>query len=908
VPGYELLGEIGRGGMGVVYKARHRQLNRLVALKVIGAGGHADAGQRVRFRTEAEAAARLQHPHVVQIHEVGEHNGLPYLCLEFLDGGNLAHKLTGTPLPAGQAAGLVQTLARAVHYAHCRGVVHRDLKPANVLLAVDGTPKIADFGLAKILDDSAGLTASGAILGTPSYMAPEQASCARPGRVAGERVGPAADVYALGAILYELLTGRPPFKAATPLETVLQVVADEPVPPRLLQPGTPRDLETVCLKCLAKEPLRRYATAEALAEDLGRFQRDEPITARPAGSLERLGRWCRRNPRVAVLVMALAVVLAAGSTAVTALWLLAENRRETAEQNLARAGRQQKRAEAHLQNARAAVDRLTRVADEWLRHVPHMDKLRRALLLEALKMDQQFLEEDSDDPEVRRETALTHARVGTIHDTLGDWKEAEKHYRQAVEGLRNLAEEYPDEPGHRLDLAAYLGNLGSLLTGTQPRRAEAALGEARDLLQALATHFPRLPEYRHTLAQVHYNSGILFQSTRRSEEAETAYRRALHLQEELVKSDPHNPQYQDRLAGTCYSLALQAMWRGELSAAQTYSERAMRHELQAVAVDPSNKFYRNPLAMQYQLAAAILKRQKKHRQAEATYQKARAVVERLAADHPAMPAHPSRLGAVLNDLAIVQLMQNKLADARGSIEQAITHQTTATRMNPKNPDYRQYLRNHYWNLADILLEQGDHAAAARAAARLPRFFPDRSQDYSDAAWFHGDCAERAQKDARLPEAARRAVVQQYADRTREFLKEAADRAQGNPPAQSRLAWRLATMPPAFRNPVRALELAGQATKSEPRNGSHWEALGAACYRVGDWKGAVAALEKALSLPSGGDSSDWFFLAMANQRLGREQEARKWFTRATRWMESMAPHDRTLRRLCAEAAALLDAKD
>jgi tetratricopeptide (TPR) repeat protein len=191
---------------------------------------------------------------------------------------------------------------------------------------------------------------------------------------------------------------------------------------------------------------------------------------------------------------------------------------------------------------------------------------------------------------------------------------------------------------------------------------------------------------------------------------------------------------------------------------------------------------------------------------------------------------------------------------------------------------------------------------------LPRFFPDRSQEYSEAALFHADCAERAQKDARLPEAARRAVAQQYADRAREFLKEAADRGQGNPSAQSQLAWYLATMPPAFRDPVRALELAGQATKREPRNGSYWGTLGAACYRVGDWQGAVAAIEKALPLSSGGDGFNWFFLAMANQRLGREQEARKWFTRATRWMESIAPHNRTLRRLRAEAAALLDVKD
>jgi serine/threonine-protein kinase len=259
VPGYELLGELGRGGMGVVYRARQVGLNRLVALKMVLAGGHASAADLARFRTEAEAIARLQHPNIVQVHEVGAHNGLPYFSLEFCTGGSLDRQLDGTPWEPTKAAALVETLARAVQAAHARQIVHRDLKPGNVLLAADGTPKVTDFGLAKRLDSGAGQTASGAILGTPSYMAPEQAGGDT------KAIGPAADIYALGAILYELLTGRPPFKAATPLDTVLQVVNDDPVPPTRLNPQTPRDLETIALKSLAKDPAKRYASAAALA-------------------------------------------------------------------------------------------------------------------------------------------------------------------------------------------------------------------------------------------------------------------------------------------------------------------------------------------------------------------------------------------------------------------------------------------------------------------------------------------------------------------------------------------------------------------------------------------------------------------------------------------------------------------
>jgi tRNA A-37 threonylcarbamoyl transferase component Bud32 len=343
VPGYEVLRELGRGTMGVVYQARHQKLHRQVALKMILAGSHAGAAELARFQTEAEAIARLQHPNIVQVHEVGEHEGKPFVALEFCGGGSLDKKLNGTPLPAAEAAALVETLARAVQAAHEHHVVHRDLKPANVLLAEDGTPKITDFGLAKKLDE-ASQTQSGAILGTPSYMAPEQAG----GKSAA--VGPLADVYALGAILYECLTGRPPFKAVTPMETILQVVADEPVPPSRLQPRIPRDLETICLKCLRKEPARRYGSATALAEDLQRFLKGEPIRARPVGRAERVLKWVRRNPAVAASLAAVALTLIVGAGVSLLLAAAAQQSAADARQAARWAGQKEKEA------TQAAVD------------------------------------------------------------------------------------------------------------------------------------------------------------------------------------------------------------------------------------------------------------------------------------------------------------------------------------------------------------------------------------------------------------------------------------------------------------------------------------------------------------------------------------------------------------------------
>ena len=395
VPGYEILRELGRGGMGVVYQARQKDLNRLVALKMILSGHHAGQGELERFRREAEAVAALQHPNIVQIHEIGEVEGRPYLAFEFIEGGTLGQHLEGNPWPPRAAADLVETLARAVQYAHERGIVHRDLKPGNILLAAGKgqraedkvsrsdeskksnrdarlpTLKITDFGLAKKVDTQSdwsstgeigaspavGQTRSGAVMGTPSYIAPEQAL----GK--NRDVGPPADIYALGAILYELLTGRPPFRGETALDTVLQVAKDDPVPPRRLQPKVPRDLETICLTCLQKSPAKRYHSAGALAEDLRRFANHEPIEARPIGSWERLVKWAKRHPAAAMSlftsILALVTMLAISFYYNFEFRRLAEERENEAQKAIA--------AQLAAEKSAKEKDDQTRIANEQTR-------------------------------------------------------------------------------------------------------------------------------------------------------------------------------------------------------------------------------------------------------------------------------------------------------------------------------------------------------------------------------------------------------------------------------------------------------------------------------------------------------------------------------------------------------------
>jgi truncated hemoglobin YjbI len=483
VPGYEILGILGKGGMGIVYQARHLKLNRVVALKMILSGAHAGTEDRLRFRTEAEAVARLQHSGIVQIYEVGEHEALPFLALEFCPGGSLDKRLAGTPLPPREAAQLVERLARAVQSAHDKNVIHRDLKPSNVLLAEDGTPKIIDFGLAKRLDE-AGRTQSGAVLGTPSYMAPEQAG----GKT--KVVGPAADVYALGAILYECLTGRPPFQAPTWLQILAQVQGDDPVPPRQLQPAVPRDLETICLKCLRKEPGQRYGSATELAEDLARFLSGEPIAARPVGAWQRAAKWVRRRPAVAALLAFSVLVLVSGTMVSLYFAVQAKERAKEADASAEIAKGKEQEAltkEKEANDAREQTEAI--LARSLLRPLGHNAKDINNNDKELNNIELDALWELAESPS-ERVRLLFVANALETEDKARQLANGGAFALQATEGLdRQRRQEVEQMLLHRLrdDTASFVlrSELARGIAGTNPI-AKLAQETARLLSEALA--------------------------------------------------------------------------------------------------------------------------------------------------------------------------------------------------------------------------------------------------------------------------------------------------------------------------------------------------------------------------------------------------------------------------------------
>jgi tetratricopeptide (TPR) repeat protein len=686
LPGYEIHELLGQGGMGVVYKARQRGLDRLVALKLIQLRvdllGPRREEVRQRFQTEAQAIARLSHPNVVQVFEIGEWQpsneepSVPYLSLEYVSGGSLTNRLVNGPLAALPAARLVETLARAVQSAHDRGVVHRDLKPDNVLLTDDGTPKVTDFGLARFLTTptdgkASGPTEAGAIIGTPSYMAPEQA---RPGSA---EIGPPTDVWALGAILYTCLTGRPPFLAATTVDTLLQVVTEEPVAPGRLNASVPRDLETVALKCLRKESVQRYASAAELADDLERFAQGKPVQARPIGRLVRLSRWARRNPLPAALLFLLLLTLSVGLTAVSLLY--------------GRESRQRMRAEARERQTRELLAGVVgRLTDDPRFRLVGVEPLRKEMasdLLVHVEEYQKLLRNDQG-KSTNREWARSERWRGHLGWLAGSAEEAIGILRQAVDKQRRVL------PATDPDLAAVV--------------------DLARTIEALA--FVQLECGQHDAAR-------------------TSWQEVCTLLDPVPVEEKTMALVLPSLAGAWTNRGLEKGRRGELVKAREYLERARDLWDRLVAVDPQPHWRAGRLNVEVNLGGVALQAGRledsiKH------YESSRGGYAELVEQQPTMRPYAMALSATCHQLAGAYMTAKRLREAQTVLTQARSVQSALVQTSPDVASWRRYQADHAIILGRLRLKERRSTQAQEAfqeaASTLDEVVPS-SQDRSLAA-------------------------------------------------------------------------------------------------------------------------------------------------------------------------------
>ena len=889
-PGYELLEELGRGGMAIVFKARQQSLNRLVALKMILAGQFATEQALARFRQEAQAVAQLQHSGIVQIHEVGEHHGLPFLSLEFVPGGTLQNWLNGRPLPVETAARLIESLARTMYFAHERGVIHRDLKPANVLLSIapgshdshptvalndlpnDSStdsmlplPKISDFGLARLINDESELTTTGQVIGTPSYMAPEQAG------QANDSAGPAPDIYSLGAILYETLTGRPPFQAATILQTLEQVRDQEPVPPRQLQPRLPVDLETICLKCLEKSPTRRYPTALALADDLARFLNHEPIAARPSGMIERSRKWIHRRPVVAALLALIGVLTIGGWGAIlreagrTSLEARRANQNESTarrerdqaekERRIAETEREngreaQARAEANFLKATEVVTKFSELGNQ-LQNEARQQQTSSRIFDAALEFYENVLVEHGDDPLVRFQAASAFLRAGEIREILGQQDRSTVLIDRAVELIEGLIAE-DNSVANRRQLAIALR-----LQATNARhfvdlkKAEPAYRQALTVLESLVRDNPDDVTDATHRGKVRVSFGVMLKATDRIEESLTLHREAIDILRSVVARWPMEDACQIELANALNAYG-SALW---------YVSR----------IPEAEPLYRES----FELSRTLLAR---------------------------LPSHLT----VRTQYARHLLSMTRIDITAGQFDEAAARMDEGARiMNEivsNYPDNINYLSELLWLWQDRLTleRRRNNVPMIDRASRMElsllgnlfrRMPPSTRQDerfalanyrFADWLWLQDQ-----KTDAR-----------DHYGVALQILKQVADRFPQDATALHQLAWLHAVCPIIELRDIPLAETrATHATELTPSTPSSWQALGAAQLRAENFTAAETSLRKALTLSPGTESKAALhaLLALALHQQDRHSEVESELQFATSSTPS-APSPQLLRVL------------
>jgi serine/threonine protein kinase len=995
---FEIVREVGRGGMGVVYEAVQLSLGRRVALKVLPFAGALDPRQLHRFKTEAQAAARLHHTHIVPVFAVGCERGVHYYAMQYIEGQSLAAVIQdlrrstglkvdaftlhggGSTLPpaaarAGRAsaagtetgpragvvtdrsvrsAGHVRAVVRlavqaaeALDYAHRRGVTHRDVKPANLLVDGDQNLWVADFGLARFRGD-AGMTGSGDLLGTLRYMSPEQALAKH------ALIDHRTDIYSLGVTLYELLTLEPAFTGTDREQLLRQVAFDEPRRPRRLNRAVPAELQTIVLKAAAKDPGARYATAQEFADDLRRFLENKPIRARRPSLGQVAAKWARRHRGV---VTGVGVAALAGLLLALAI-LIDRNVHIRRERVLALEAR--RRAERNAALAMQALDQFyLRVAEQRFPRRAAPGPEERELLRLALGFYEAVAQDNAADPAVRAGVAAALTRVGDIHRLLGQSGPARGAYERAVAEGEGLVAEHPKELAYRSGLAVAHRNLALLLKETgEPAGALAHFRRALELAEGLAEDFPAETSCRRQWAGAHNDLGLFLEEQGQWAEAQTHHREALALRERLAADAPADLGCRFELAGSHHNTANLLAQTGRRRLAEDHYQKALALGLHLVAAAPGEPRYRLGVVRTYGALARVVA-DRDRPEARRLLTEALRLQEGLVAEFPAMPELRGDLADACRELGIQDAECGDPAAAALHFGKALEVLTRLAAEFPAAPFYRCHLVAVHVDLAKLAeetgtaRERGEHlqralelqtrlASEARDGPRerealalvhfnLGAYYEDRG-DAGKAEAHHRQALElRSRLSAENPGVPRlrhvlaashnalgvqlgalgrrEAAAEQFGKAAALWAEAVAEPAEGSPEgdrgaALDAYAAFLADCPDArWRDPDRAVALAGEAVRRAPQHGGYWATLGLGQYRAGDYPAARAALRRAREVRATRDLAENLLTALAQWRCGDRDRARRSFTEALKAAGEEPPANDQVRRLRAEAEEL-----
>ncbi len=891
VDGYTIVSELGRGGMGVVYKARDLRLDRFVALKMMHPEGPAREQVVVRMLTEARAAAHLQHPNLVPIHEVRECDGCPVLVFEYIDGGTLAERIARQPIDPDIAAHMMETLAKVLAYAHSRGIVHRDLKPANILIAQDGTLKVSDFGLARQLDDDKRQTKSGMLIGTPGYMAPEQAS----GNLG--QLGPAADIHGLGAILYEMLSGQPAFRGTSILETLEMVRTQDPVSPRRLRRSVPRDLETICLKCLRKNPDERYLSASLLSAELGRFLRQEPIMARPIGRLEKINRWCRRNPREAVLASLSLLVSVACFLAVLWAWQKTELAFESEKNRAANEKLQNEEAQRTAAASNRRFDKAAASAEELLRvsqrllNQPNMDTLGRETFEKAMKFKQSLIEESSGSDGTSLEIARALRGFAVTQRDLGLFNEASVTLQQALAAIQSLDENTRSSEGVQREMIEMLHTQAGVLSHLN--RKDEAIESVRQcvvLAERLLQSNPKNSAHMVRLGNLLMNQASHIQG----QESRKQLTRAVELERLAVELEPSNAHFRFELALSLETLAMSYVKSDDVLAMALMRE-SIEYSEQLL---PRNRIPRAE-AMYFARAcrglSGIYLRKMENDEAERCLQKGLGIIQRSADAFPNYCDGRVEYAACLIQRVSVSIGQGDFEIADNEFPKLMHEVSEIKRLFPDDTHgMRTYASaKTVWGRRLAILERFRESADASLDA-LQQYKSLRKTSSNNRA-FSNEIASGGCSLVRLAnqvdnESAKKDIIR----RLEQLLTEDAIDLNS-------IAWRLVQSNLAPPEEVAyATEMAARAVTINPEDPNIRNTLGVALFRNGKPTEARVEFEKSLSLKTNAPGADWYFLAILSHTEGKSAEASEYFQKAKEWRIERRPNDEELKGFETEA--------